>query len=60
MFYGYKVDFPCNIMKSIENCPECNEEAVRVIEIMPPWKPGKQNGKPVSVYFNMPINFTIR
>lgn len=37
----------------------CDEEAVRVIKSMPRWKPGKQNGKPVNVYFTMPIHFII-
>jgi TonB family protein len=36
-----------------------DEEAIRVVKNMPTWKPGKQNGKPVDVYFNMPINFTL-
>ncbi|MCD6066117.1 MAG: energy transducer TonB [Bacteroidetes bacterium] len=36
-----------------------DKEAMRVIEIMPPWTPGKQNGKPVPVYFNLPINFKV-
>jgi TonB family protein len=33
-------------------------EAVRVISIMPNWKPGMQNGKPVKVRFNIPIKFS--
>jgi TonB family protein len=37
----------------------CDEEAVRVIQNMPRWVPGKQNGKPVRVRFNMPFKFTI-
>ena len=37
----------------------CDEEAVRVIKSMPPWKPGRQNGVPVPVYFNLPIKFTL-
>lgn len=37
----------------------CDEETVRVIAQMPKWSPGKQNGKPVSVYFTMPVNFVI-
>jgi len=37
----------------------CDEEALRVIKNMPAWNPGKQNGKPVRVYFNLPINFQI-
>jgi protein TonB len=38
----------------------CDEEAVRVVKMMPQWKPGKQRGKPVRVQFNMPIRFTLQ
>ena len=38
----------------------CDEEAVRVVRSMPPWKPGKQNGAAVRVLFNIPIKFTLR
>ncbi|MCW5900149.1 MAG: energy transducer TonB [Flavobacteriales bacterium] len=38
----------------------CDEEAVRVVKAMPPWKPGKQRGKPVTVQYNLPIRFTLR
>ena len=37
----------------------CEEEAVRVIKLMPKWKPGTQSGKPVMVKFRFPINFTL-
>lgn len=37
----------------------CDEEAVRVINAMPKWKPGKQNGELVRVQFNIPIRFTL-
>lgn len=30
-------------------------EAIRVIELMPNWKPGTQNGKPVRVKYTIPI-----
>lgn len=33
------------------------EEALRVVRKMPKWKPGRQNGEYVPVYFNLPINF---
>jgi|GEM_PF-2219169 len=33
------------------------DEAIRVIKTMPRWKPGKQNGRPVRVYYNLPIYF---
>jgi TonB family protein len=38
----------------------CDEEAIRVLKNMPLWIPGKQNGEPVNVKFNMPINFTLK
>lgn len=38
----------------------CDEEAVRVVKAMPPWKPGKQRGKPVRVQFTLPVKFTLR
>jgi len=37
----------------------CDEEAMRVVKMMPKWKPGKQNGKPIRVIFNMPVIFRI-
>ncbi|MBK6347661.1 MAG: TonB family protein [Bacteroidales bacterium] len=37
----------------------CNEEAVRVIGLMPKWIPGKQRGKPVRVQFSMPVQFKL-
>jgi protein TonB len=38
----------------------CDEEAVRVVENMPVWSPGKQRGIPVRVQFNLPIKFTLQ
>ncbi len=35
------------------------EEAIRVVSKMPSWKPGKQNGKAVTVIFNLPISFRL-
>ena len=37
-----------------------DEEAIRVIKLMPNWKPGKQNGKAVRVLFTLPINFKLK
>ncbi|MCE1166897.1 MAG: TonB family protein [Sphingobacteriia bacterium] len=37
----------------------CDEEAVRVVKLMPAWIPGKQAGKAVPVQFNLPIKFTL-
>lgn len=38
----------------------CGEEAKRVVESMPTWKPGKQNGRPVSVHFSVQIRFFLK
>lgn len=37
----------------------CELEALRIVASMPKWKPGKQNGKNVSVKFTMPIVFAL-
>jgi TonB family protein len=36
-----------------------DEEAVRVIKMMPKWIPGRQRGTPVRVQFNVPIKFIL-
>ncbi|MDD3636647.1 MAG: energy transducer TonB [Bacteroidales bacterium] len=38
----------------------CDEEAVRVVEAMPKWTPGRQRGKAVRVSFNLPVRFTLQ
>ena len=38
----------------------CDEEAIRILNGMPHWSPGKQRGKPVRVQYNLPINFILR
>ncbi|MDR6805046.1 TonB family protein [Dyadobacter sp. BE34] len=38
----------------------CDEEAVRMIESMPKWKPGKVYSKPVRVKYNLPVSFDTR
>jgi periplasmic protein TonB len=37
----------------------CDEEALRVINLMPDWTPGRQRGKNVRVSFNLPIMFKL-
>ncbi len=36
-----------------------DEEALRVLKLAPAWKPGMQNGQPVRVKYNIPINFQL-
>lgn len=38
----------------------CDEEALRVVKMMPSWTPGKQRGKAVSVRYNLPIVFKLQ
>ena len=38
----------------------CNEEALRVVNGMPRWKPGKHNGRAVPVTFTLPIKFVLQ
>lgn len=40
--------------------PTCDKEAVRVVNLMPDWVPGKQNGQAVPVYFTLPIVFRLK
>lgn len=37
----------------------CDEEAVRVVQSMPAWNPGKQRGKPVRQRMVLPITFKL-
>jgi len=37
----------------------CDEEALRVVKMMPRWKPGTQSGKAVRVQFNLPVKFLL-
>lgn len=37
----------------------CDKEAVRVVKSLPRFIPGKQQGKPVAVWYSLPIRFVI-
>jgi protein TonB len=61
------VGFVVNKVGAIENVkimrgvdPSLDKEAVRVINKMPKWKPGKQRGKAVKVSYTVPINFQLQ
>ena len=45
------------IMKSLNAA--CDQAALKVINNMPPWDPGMQNGTFVAVYYNLPITFAL-
>ena len=48
-----------NVKPVLSVHPLLDKEAVRVVESMPKWSPGKQNGKPVRVRFNVPVMFKL-
>jgi len=54
--YDTKIEH-VQVTKSVH--PLLDAEAIRVVELMPKWIPGKQNGKPVKVYYTLPINFKL-
>ncbi len=45
------------IMKRMNECPDCENEAIRVIKAMPKWIPSTLNGKPIKSFYDMPFNF---
>ena len=47
-----------SVLKGVD--PELDKEAVRVVGTLPPFKPGKQGGKPVPVWYMVPITFTLK
>ena len=38
---------------------ECDEEAKRVVRTFPEFFPGRQNGRPVNVWYTLPVNFRL-
>ena len=45
------------LLRSVQSA--LDKEAIRVVKSMPKWTPGKQNGKPVRVRFNLPVMFKL-
>ena len=45
------------IAKSVD--PQLDAEALRVVNAMPNWTPGKQKGKEVRAYFTLPVTFRL-
>ena len=46
------------ILKGVD--PALDNEAIRVIKMLPGWKPGKQGGKPVNVWYSVPVTFQLK
>jgi TonB family protein len=43
--------------EKLPHCEPCNQEALRVVKKMPPWKPSYEKGKAVSTCIRLPIYF---
>ena len=52
---GSTSDF--SVMRSVS--PSLDAEAIRVLSLMPKWKPGMQRGKAVNVKYTVPITFKL-
>ncbi len=48
------------VVKGIENCPECDAEAVRVVRQMPKWTPAKNASKIVRQRIQIPFSFNLK
>jgi protein TonB len=46
------------VLKPVD--PALDNEAIRVIKMLPAWKPGKQGGKPVNVWYSVPVTFQLK
>lgn len=40
--------------------PSLDQEAIRLVESMPKWNPGKSNGEPVNVRYTIPVTFRLQ
>lgn len=47
-----------SVLKGVS--PELDEEAMRVVATLPEFRPGSQGGKPVPVWYMVPITFTLK
>jgi protein TonB len=47
-----------SVLKGVD--PELDKEAMRVVSELPPFKPGRQGGKPVPVWYMVPITFQLK
>ena len=47
-----------SVLKGVD--PELDKEAIRVVNTLPAFKPGKQGGKPVPVWYMVPITYTLK
>ena len=49
-----------DVVAYIKKDPSLDREAIRVVKLLPRFKPGENNGKPVRVKYQVPVKFTLR
>jgi protein TonB len=47
------------VQRGVPDCPECDAEALRVVQMMPKWKPAGNGQGPLKSYYNLPIAFRL-
>jgi len=62
IFTLFKIDTNGNVVDIQARAPHkrLQEEAIRVIKLLPKMEPGKQQGTPVKVRYSMPIVFKVQ
>lgn len=65
VYVGFEIDELGNvdnpqILRGVNEAPHFNEEVIRVVKMMPKWKPGSIYGKPIKMKFNLPIEFKLK
>lgn len=61
IFVMFKIDKKGNIVDVMARAPHkrLQEEAIRVVKLLPKMTPGKQRGRPVGVKYSLPIAFKV-
>ena len=47
------------VIRGARDCKECDDEAIRVVKMMPCWIPAKKNSIDVNSYFTLPIEICL-
>lgn len=45
------------VLKSMEDCPECDDEAIKLMRGLPVWTPATKEGETVTAPWNITIHF---
>jgi protein TonB len=61
VFIGFKIDRQGNVVnvQAIEPHPKIKDEVIKVMNLLPKMKPGRQRGKPVGVKYSIPFTLIV-